>query len=175
MSVAIHILRNNYPSAVDNHFICSLLDKDFCAVKKKQQQKYFKIQHEFSDRVPNTEYTRCPVGWLGEAKVSCYWYFLTVGQGLLSLQQVKVEGECFYFFCFFNFIHFPFSPVPLFHLLYYLLSLFSVSLRDDTKWPTRVDVSFNPNNQINHMLPGDKTRTIHRLRTNKNSVSVVRE
>ena len=39
---------NNYPSAVDNTFICSLLDKDFYAVKK--QQKHFKIQHEFSDR-----------------------------------------------------------------------------------------------------------------------------
>ena len=35
-------------------------------------------------------------------------YWLTVGQGLLSLQQVRAEGECCYFFCFFTFI-----PVPL--------------------------------------------------------------
>ena len=44
-------------------------------------------------------------------RVSCVtvasnWYWLTVGQGLLSLQQVKVEGECFYFLSFFTFIHF---------------------------------------------------------------------
>ena len=32
VSVTIHTFRNNYPSAVDNRFICSLLDKDFCAV-----------------------------------------------------------------------------------------------------------------------------------------------
>ena len=34
VSVAIHTFRNNYPSAVDNRFICSLLDMDFCAVQK---------------------------------------------------------------------------------------------------------------------------------------------
>ena len=45
----------------------------------------------------------------------------------------KGRGECFYFFRFFSCIHFPFSPVPLFHLLYFLLSLFSLSLGDDTK------------------------------------------
>ena len=48
------------------------------------------------------------------------WDWLTVGQGLLSLQQVRVKGECYNFFCFFPFIHFPASPVPLFHLLYCL-------------------------------------------------------
>ena len=112
--------------------------------------------------VPNTEYTHCQVGRLGEAKVSCIshhrgiqrrrvsyvteasnWYLLIVGQGLLSLQNVKVEGECFYFFCFFTFIHFSFSPVPLFHLLCCLLSLFSLSLGDNSKWPTGVDVSIH--------------------------------
>ena len=36
------------------------------------------------------------------------WYWLPVGQGLLSLKQVRVEGECFYFFCFFTF-----TPVSL--------------------------------------------------------------
>ena len=48
VSVAMHTFRNNYLSSVDNRFICSLLDKDFCAVPKKQKQtnkKNFKIQH----------------------------------------------------------------------------------------------------------------------------------
>ena len=36
--------------------------------------------------------------------------WLTVGQGLLSLQQLRVEGECFYFF---TFIHFCLSPLSL--------------------------------------------------------------
>ena len=40
-------------------------------------------------------------------------YWLSVGHGLLSLQQVRVEGECFYFFCFFTLIHFPLSPLSL--------------------------------------------------------------
>ena len=37
----------------------------------------------------------------------------TVWQGLLSLQQVRVEGECFYFFCFFTFVHYPLFPLSL--------------------------------------------------------------
>ena len=52
--------------------------------------------------------------------VSCilrHWvsnsYRLTVGQGLLSLQQVRVKGECFYFFNFFTFIPVPLSPLSL--------------------------------------------------------------
>ena len=52
-------------------------------------------------------------------------------------------------FLFLLFLHFhscsSFFPVPLFHLLLSLLSLFSFSHGDDTKWPTRVDVSLNPN------------------------------
>ena len=49
-------------------------------------------------------------GWMRpRCRVSCVtgasnWYWLTVGQGLLFLHQVRVEGECFYFFCFFTFI-----------------------------------------------------------------------
>ena len=59
----------------------------------------------------------CPGSWGGWVVRRCCvsyitgassWYWLTVGQGLLSLYQVRVEGECFYFFCFFTFI-----PVPL--------------------------------------------------------------
>ena len=46
VSKAIHIFRKKYPPAIDNRFIYSLLDKDFCAVQKK---KTFKTRHEFSD------------------------------------------------------------------------------------------------------------------------------
>ena len=41
------------------------------------------------------------------------WDWLAFGQGLLSLQQVRVEVECFYFFGFFTFIHLPLSPLSL--------------------------------------------------------------
>ena len=41
------------------------------------------------------------------------WYWLAVGQGLLSLYWVRVEGECFYFFCFFTFIPVPLSSLSL--------------------------------------------------------------
>ena len=92
------------------------------------------------------------LGWLGEAKVSCFlhhqsnWYGLIVWQGLLSLQQVRVEGECFYFFCLLlSFIYLVLTCPSLSSPLLSLLSLFSLSLGDDTKWPTRVDVSLNPN------------------------------
>ena len=71
---------------------------------------------------------------------------LQVGQGLLSLQQVRVEGDCFYFFCVFTIIHFHFSPVlSLSSPLLSLQSLFSLSLGADTKGPTRVDMPLNRN------------------------------
>ena len=106
VSVAIHTFRNNYPSAVDNRFICSLLDKDFCAVKRKQNKtKTSKSNMNFLIGVPNT------VGWLGEAKVSCILRHRGV-QLIFAYSWAKVEGECFYFFCFFNFIHFSFSCPP---------------------------------------------------------------
>ena len=38
VSVAIHTFRNNYPSAVDNRFICSLLDKTSALFKKKKKK-----------------------------------------------------------------------------------------------------------------------------------------
>ena len=56
-------------------------------------------------------------GWVRQwFHVSCFtgasnWDWLTVEQGLLSLQQVRVEGECFYFFFYFTFFHFPLSPL----------------------------------------------------------------
>ena len=180
--VANHTFRNNYPSAIDNRFICSLFDMDFCAVQKQtKKNKTSRSNTNFLICVPNTEYTRCLVEWLGEAKVSCIlrhrasnWYLLIVGQGLLSLQKVKAEGKCFYFFCFFTFIHFPFSPVPLFHLLYCLLSLFSLSLGDDRKWPTSGDMSLNPTSiKSIKRCQVTKQGPFTDLRTNRNSVSVI--
>ena len=71
-------------------------------------------------------------------------------------------------FLFLLFLHFhscsSFFPVPLSSLslflpcpslsspLLSLLSLFSLSLGDDTKWPSRVDVSLNPNTINNKQL-----------------------
>ena len=49
---------------------------------------------------------RCSVSYVTGAS-NLDW--LAAGQGLLSLQQVGVEGECYYFFCFLTFIHFPLS------------------------------------------------------------------
>ena len=46
---------------------------------------------------------RCRVSYVIEAS---NWYWLTAGQGLLSLQQVRAVGEYCYFFC-------TFIPVPL--------------------------------------------------------------
>ena len=45
----------------------------------------------------------------------------------------------------FTFIHSSLSPLSLSSSLLSLLSLFSLSQGDDTKLPTKVDVSFNPN------------------------------
>ena len=79
---------------------------------------------------------RCRVSYITGAS---NWYWLTVGQGLVSLQHVRVEGDCFNFFCFFSFICFPLFPVP--SPLLPLLLLFSLSLGGNTEWPTRVEVS----------------------------------
>ena len=55
-----------------------------------------------------------------------------------------IERE--YFFCFFTFIFVLFLPCPfLSSPLLSFLSLFCLSLGDDTKWLTRVHVSFNLN------------------------------
>ena len=54
-----------------------------------------------------------------------------------------VGGEYFYFFCFFTFNSFPLSPLFLSFISSTISSIFSFSLGNDTKWPTRVDVSFN--------------------------------
>ena len=74
-------------------------------------------------------------GWVRQrCHVSCVTrafnlHWLTIGQCLLFLQQVRVEGGCFYFFCFsLSFIS-SFSPIPPIHL-YYLFYLSSPFLRE---------------------------------------------
>ena len=86
---------------------------------------------------------KCPVAFVTGAP---NWYWLTVGQGLLSLQQVRVEGECCYFFCSFTFFHLPLSSLSLSFILSTISSIrFLPFSGNNTKWPTRVDMSLNPN------------------------------
>ena len=62
-----------------------------------------------------------------------------------NLAASKGRGEIFLFLQFLNTFIFLFHPCPcLSPLLLSLLSLFSLSLGNDTKWPTRVDFSLNP-------------------------------
>ena len=93
-------------------------------------------------------------GLLTLCRVSCFtgasnWYWLTAGEGLLTLQWLRVEGwwggGIFLFLLFLHFHQFSsFSPVPLFQFISSTISsISSFSLGNNTKWPTRVDVSLN--------------------------------
>ena len=70
-----------------------------------------------------------------------------------SLAAGKGRGGMFLFLLFLHFNSFSFLPCPsLSSPLLSLLSLFSLSLGDDTKRPTRVDLSLNSQlNQINQL------------------------
>ena len=92
-------------------------------------------------------------GWSGGAKVLCilhHWGVQLILAYSWARPTILVVGKGRGgMFLFLLFLHFhscsSFFPVPPFHLLYSLLSLFSLSLGDDTNWPSRVDVSLNPN------------------------------
>ena len=88
-------------------------------------------------------------GWLGEAKVSCillHWGVQLSWARPAILAAGKGRGEMFLFLLVLHFHSFSsFSPVPLLPPLLSLLSFFSLSLGDNTKWPTRVDMSLKPN------------------------------
>ena len=93
------------------------------------------------------------MGWSGGAKVSCILRQRSV-QLILAYSWARpailVAGKgrwgIFLFLLFLHFHSCSFLPCPsLSSLQLSLLSLFSLSLGDDTKWPTRVDVSLNPN------------------------------
>ena len=90
-------------------------------------------------------------GWLGEAKVSCilshrgFQLILAYSWARPAILVAgKGRGGMFLFLLFLHFYSCSFFlPCP--SLSSPLLSLFYLSLGDDTKWPTRVDVSLNPN------------------------------
>ena len=118
--------------------------------------------------------------WLGKAKVSCVSLRHRGVQLSLAyrwerpaiLAAGKGRGGMFLHHLFPLFHSFSsFSPVPLSlslslslsSPLLSLLSLFSLSLGDDTKWPTRVDVSLNTNTIILSLLHGHThARTLSR-------------
>ena len=118
-------------------------------------------------------------GWLGGAKVLCilhHWGVQLILAYSWARPAILVVGKGRGgMFLFLLFLHFhscsSFFPVPLFHLLYSLfLSLFSLSLGDNTKWPSRVDVSLNPNTIKNwdtvvfyHTFPKGWTKSIYWL------------
>ena len=97
------------------------------------------------------------MGWSGGAKVSCILCHRGV-QLILAYSWARsailVAGKGReVMFLFLLFLHFhscsSFFPVPLFHLFCFLICrFFSLSLGDDTKWPTRVDVSLTPTQSI---------------------------
>ena len=101
------------------------------------------------------------LGWSGGAKVSCSLHHLGVQLILAyswarpaTLVAGKGRGGIFFISSvstlsfLFLFLPCPSLPSPLLSIL----SLFSLFLGDDTKWPTRVDVSLNPNSINNHKI-----------------------
>ena len=66
---------------------------------------------------------RCPIAFVTGVP---NWYWLTVVQGLLSLQQIRVEGEYCYFLSFLSFFHLPLSSLSLSFLCF--LSFFHFPL-----------------------------------------------
>ena len=84
---------------------------------------------------------RCPVSYVTGVS---NWYWRWARPAILVAG--KGRGECFSSSVSSLSFLFLFLPIPsLSSTLLFLLSLFSLSLEDDTKWPTRVDMSLNPN------------------------------
>ena len=119
--------------------ICLLLEERNCFARE---------QIFYLSRSP---FFRQTLGWLGEMKVSCILSRRGV-QLLLACNwarlAVRAAGKgrrgMLLFLLFLPFYSFSsFCSVP--SLSSYLLSLFSLSLGDNTKWPTRVDVLLNHN------------------------------
>ena len=185
VSVAIHTFRNNYISVCRRQsFYLLIVGYGLLHCSKKIKKK--KLQDptlNFLIGVPNTEYTRWPVGWLGEAKVSCILRHRSV-QLIFAyswarpaiLASGKGRGGMFLFLLFLHFHSFFFLSCLSF--LSPLLSPISLllSLGDDIKWPTRVTVSLNPNSVKSvARCPVTKHGPFTDLWANKKSVSVGRE
>ena len=119
------------------------------------------------------------LGWLVEAKVPCILRRSGV-QLILAfswarpavLAAGKGRGKMFLFLLFLHFHSFSFLPCPSFSSpLLNLLSLFSLSLGDDTKWPTRVDVTLSPNS-INFIeIPVFKANSVDPDQTPRSAAS----
>ena len=92
-------------------------------------------------------------GWSGGAKMLCilhHWGVQLILAYSWTRPAILVVGKGRGgMFLFLLFLHFhscsSFFPASLSSPLLSLLSVFSLSLGDDTKWPSRVDVSLNPN------------------------------
>ena len=102
---------------------------------------------------PQFYYTKVGWGWLGGVKVSCILCHQSV-QLILAYSWARPailvagKGRGGMFLCLL-FLHFH-SCSSFFLFLSFISSTissfsFSLSQGDDTKWPTRVDVSLNPN------------------------------
>ena len=98
-------------------------------------------------------------GWSGGAKVTCILRHRCV-QLILAyslarpavLVAGKGRGGIFLFLCLFTFILVPLSSLFFSFISSTLFYTFSPFLWDDTKWPTRVDVSLNTNTYITYHL-----------------------
>ena len=107
----------------------------------------------------------CPAkGWLGEAKVSCILRhqgiklilaYSWARPAILAAGKGRGGMFLFLFLLFLHFHSFSFLPCPSLSSLLSLLSLFSLSLGDNTKWPTWVNMSLNPNSVSQSIYPAN--------------------
>ena len=146
----------------DNFSICGPFWKRIYSKRTESapECKNFSLKNQRWQGQPSECFRGGEGGWVRQrCRISCVtrasnWYWLTVRQGLLSLQQVWVEGECFYF-CFFTFV-FLFLPCP--SPLLSLLSLFSLSLGDNKKMTHNVCPVIKPqHNQSMKISAGGST------------------
>ena len=105
-------------------------------------------------------YARCHTHWAGSGPVvqrwcvsyitgASNWYWLKLGRACYPCSRLGSRGNVFISSVSSLSFLFLFLPCPsLSFLLLSLLSLFSLSLGDDTKWPTRVDVSLKSTQSI---------------------------
>ena len=105
-------------------------------------------------------------GWSCVAKVSCILCHRGI-QLILAYSWARpailLTGKGIggmFLFCFFTSFLFLFCPCSSLSSPLSLLSLFCLSLGDDTKWPTRVDVSLNTNT-INQFIQRYNKKSFH--------------
>ena len=141
------------------------------------QSHYFVISTAWGGRV----LWRCCSGWSGGAKVSYILHHLGVQLILAcswAVPAILVAGKGrgrIFFISSVSSVLFLLLFLPCSSLsspLLSLLSLFSLSLGDDTKWPTRVDMLLNPNTTKSQLqdTPHSLYNTIARIES-RNLVS----